>query len=96
MKKINENAEVVNGKLTLKSVNKQDDGEYECSLSNGAQETIKLTVYGRSDDLNSIDLDDKELKVNNNDLSNELSEVDSTNESPDIALKRYKQYSSRF
>jgi hypothetical protein len=71
-------------------------------LSNGgAQETIKLTVYGRLDDLNSIDLDDKELKVNNG-LSNELSEVvqdnsnDTTNESPDIALKRYKQYSSRF
>ena len=70
-------------------------------MSNGAQETIKLTVYGRSDDLNSIDLDDKELKVSN-DLSNELSEVvkdtsdDSTNESPDIALKRYRQYSSSY
>ena len=70
-------------------------------MSNGAQEAIKLTVYGRSDDLNSIDLDDKELKVSN-DLSNELSEVvkdtsdDSTNESPDIALKRYRQYSSSY
>ena len=70
-------------------------------MSNGAQETIKLTVYGRSDDLNSIDLDDKELKVSN-DISNELSEVvkdtsdDSTNESPDIALKRYRQYSSSY
>ena len=78
----------------LANVNKQDDGEYECFLPNGLQETIKLTVFGRQDDLNSISLDDDNVKVN--ELTNELSEVDEktmSNETPEIGLKYGKEKS---
>ena len=68
--------------MTLENVDKQDNGDYECFLPNGQQETIKLTVFGRQDDLNSISIDEKDAKVN--ELTNEII---SDEKSPEVALK---------
>ena len=44
---MSESATLVNRKLLLRHVNKADAGEYECFLTNGEHEIVKLTVHGQ-------------------------------------------------
>jgi hypothetical protein len=44
---MSESATQVNRKLLLRNVNKADAGEYECFLTNGEREIVKLTVHGQ-------------------------------------------------
>ena len=53
----------MNRKLVLKNLNKADSGDYECFLTNGEREIVKLEVHGqyfkpKENTLNKLEMDD--------------------------------------
>ncbi len=76
----------------LTNLNKQDNGEYECLLPSGERESVKLTVYGKENDLNSLDSLEYEITNEVNQLEVQNSSVINENSSnPDISLRRLYQ-----
>lgn len=49
LKVLSENSKIINGKLVINMLSKQDAGEYEC-FANGETSRVSLTVTGKSED----------------------------------------------
>ncbi len=64
--KLTETTHAMDGKLMLKNLNKQDNGEYECMLPNGESELVKLTIFGKENDLNLLDILDPKTNSTSN------------------------------